>query len=86
MNTIKKNGRRVTVELDETDCELIASALKLAASTRNVGRKVVDGVMMNANPKVVRVIGPLAERIKQTPAADRREADLLALFESASNN
>lgn len=80
MNTFKKNGKRVTVELDELDCELIASALKVATATRKVGRKVVTNLMGRANQKTMDALGPIAERFT-TPIHDQREADLIALFE-----
>lgn len=79
MNTIKKHGNRVTIEIDDLDCEIVVSALKVATATRNVGRKMVNNVVNHEG--VSRVIGPFAAQITKANDNDaRREAALIKLF------
>lgn len=78
-NTIKKSGTRVTIEIDEVDCQFVVSALKVASTTRTLGRKLVKNIATHS--QVAKVIGPLAEQITSANDEDeRRELALIQLF------
>jgi hypothetical protein len=79
MTTPKRTGRRVTVELDELDCELICSALKIARTTRSLGKKLAK--TFGGFGEAV-----LGEAMKlDTPECDEREKKLIELLTIRNN-